>query len=211
MPRKRVGVKRMKNRKRYKKYVALMLAVVLGICMLSACGGKDEDVSFTWESPEVKDGMYHIAFVGDDIFYGTAVADNRQEESITAYFQEQTQDYQVLNYGVPGTTLQEDGANPYVKTEAYQESLDADADIYVIMLGTNDAKEESWDAKRYKTELTELVKTYQDVTETEFVYLIQPPKCFPENWFGKVKGGISDDIVGDEMYDVITTAAGAGP
>ncbi len=207
MPRKRVGVKRMKNRKRYKKYVALMLAVVLGICMLSACGGKDEDVSFTWESPEVKDGMYHIAFVGDDIFYGTAVADNRQEESITAYFQEQTQDYQVLNYGVPGTTLQEDGANPYVKTEAYQESLDADADIYVIMLGTNDAKEESWDAKRYKTELTELVKTYQDVTETEFVYLIQPPKCFPENWFGKVKGGISDDIVGDEMYDVIKEVA----
>lgn len=49
-------------------------------------------------------------------------------------------DYEVINYGVGGTTMLRKGNNPYWDTEAYREALKSNPDIVFIDLGGNDAK-----------------------------------------------------------------------
>lgn len=52
--------------------------------------------------------------------------------------------YHVANYGVGGTTLMRRADNPYWHTSAFAKARGSNADIVVIMLGTNDAKRFQW-------------------------------------------------------------------
>jgi pimeloyl-ACP methyl ester carboxylesterase len=52
--------------------------------------------------------------------------------------------YRVTNFGVGGTTLLRHADHPYWNTTAFNKSRASNADIVVIMLGTNDAKRWQW-------------------------------------------------------------------
>ena len=107
-------------------------------------------------APHVKEGKIHIACVGDSITYGAGVLGHRRSQSYPAYLQENLgEKYQVLNYGLSGRTLMDEGDVPYRSEKLYQKSLDAKADIYLLMLGTNDAKDYQWDEDAYAKEIKE--------------------------------------------------------
>ena len=93
---------------------------------------------------DAKEGQIKIACVGDSITYGHGIA-NWPKNNYPAQLQEFLGDeYHVSNFGHSGRTLSPDGDQPYVESDQYQLSLDYDADIVVIMLGTNDSKPENW-------------------------------------------------------------------
>ena len=48
--------------------------------------------------------------------------------------------YEVINLGLNGWTMMKKGDFPYLNEQFYQDALNSDADIIILMLGTNDSK-----------------------------------------------------------------------
>ena len=46
--------------------------------------------------------------------------------------------FEVINLGVSGRTMMKTGDFPYWNEQAYQDALNSEADIVIMMLGTND-------------------------------------------------------------------------
>lgn len=155
--------------------------------------------------PEIQQDKIQVACIGDSITYGAGVMDTRKTQSYPAYLQQLLgEDSQVINYGLGGRTLVSTGDWPYCEEEYYRSSIQQPADIYLIMLGTNDAKPMNWDKERYLTELRAMVETYQKLDTSPQVYLVTPPKCF-----GKVNDetDVDNDIIRKQVLPCIETVA----
>jgi lysophospholipase L1-like esterase len=130
-----------------KKIIKVTIAtfVILGIMLL--CGKHymyTHGLSGEYVNEKVKDGQIKVACIGDSITYGQGVED-WEKNNYPAQLQELLGDaYHVANFGSAGACLNPNGDQPYVNREIYQESLEYDADILVVMLGTNDAKAQNW-------------------------------------------------------------------
>ncbi len=183
----------------------------IGLCVLVALYGMFRlgvHVVQYPPAPHIKEGKIHIACVGDSITYGAGVLGDRRSQSYPAYLQENLGDgYQVLNYGLSGRTLMDEGDVPYRSEKLYQKSLDAKADIYLLMLGTNDAKDYQWDAAGYAKEIKEFVSAYRTAAPQAKIYLVQPPRAFSTQEDGSIKYGIQDEVIGGQMYEIIADTA----
>ena len=134
-------------------------------------------------APKVDPAKKHIACIGDSITYGNGVLFNgNYKQSTYEYFLQQLvpDEYQVLNYGLSARTLMNEGDQPYSREKFYTATHEVAADIYIIMLGTNDSKPFNWKGNedKYKPELKAFVESYQKVQETPCIYLMQPPRAF---------------------------------
>ena len=147
-----------------------------------------------------------VAMVGDSIFCGTW-APNGENETIEACLQEfLPEDYTVYNFGVSGCTLQDEADQPYTAEPAYRESLASEADYYIIMLGTNDAKKYNWDPERYAADYRMFVKEYIDRSGTGHVYAVIPPRAFKDPVTNEYNFSIMPGVI-DQLPQIITEAA----
>jgi len=113
--------------------------------------------------------------VGDSITLGYGVA------STDTYPAQLQQDlgsrYTVLNFGVGGTTANSGGNLPYEAQPSYQQALVSNAQIVLIMLGTNDAKTPN-DAPAleatFKSEYEKLVQSFIAMPSHPTVYVMTP-------------------------------------
>lgn len=101
-------------------------------------------------------------------------------------------DYQIHGFGVSGTTGLVAGLDgwpevrpfAYVNQPAHQEAKDSNADVYVIMLGTNDSKEMNARKIRedggaqYKADMIAQVKEYQSLDSKPQVFIALPPVSY---------------------------------
>ena len=84
-----------------------------------------------------EDGVIRITCVGDSITDGIGASNG--ENAYPSQLQKLLGDsYLVLNKGVSGTTVTRSDERAYTKTSKYQESLESNPDIVIILLGTND-------------------------------------------------------------------------
>ena len=117
------------------------LLIILS-CMLAGCSNQKQETS------SARTGT--IICVGDSITYGAGVSETLDTETWPAQLQTLLgSDYNVINLGVNGRTLMKEGDYPYTENPAYQTSLTSNADIVLIMLGTNDSKYNNWNAENY--------------------------------------------------------------
>lgn len=74
------------------------------------------------KAPKVEKDKIRIACIGDSITYGAGVTGKNYKRSTWEYFLQQKlgDDYQVLNYGISGRTLQNEGDYPYRKEKFYR-------------------------------------------------------------------------------------------
>ena len=165
-------------------------------------------------APKIEPGKPIIACLGDSITYGTGVFLTRGSESYPAFLQQEVGDaYQVLNYGLSGRTMQDSGDYPYRAEPFYQKALSAEAEIYILMLGTNDTKEQNWNAEGYERDLLDTVKTIQSLANHPTVILMQPPRCFPGKSDNEKPYGIDNELIRTQVYESIAHVAeetGAG-
>jgi len=85
-------------------------------------------------------GKIKIACIGASITWGAGI-EGREQNSYPAQLQKMLgDDYDVINYGVSGTTLLHNGNLPYRNTKEYQTALATQPDVVIIDLGGNDAK-----------------------------------------------------------------------
>ena len=98
-----------------------------------------------------------MACIGDSITYGHGL-DNPSEQSWPAILQAKLGDeWHVVNLGVSGTTLTDEGRYPYRSTGNVEQAKKLGADLFIIMLGTNDASDPQLDIESYRTQLAALV------------------------------------------------------
>lgn len=189
-----------------RKTLKIIIAAVL---ILSVAGGLVYALSWYPLKPVPDMSKARIACIGDSITYGAGVfLPLRNRLSYPAYLQELAgEEYQVLNYGLSGRTLLDEGDMPYRQEKFFPLSKDAQASVYIIMLGTNDSKPFNWNRAAYETELADFISEYRDASPEAEVYVMLPPKAFPLK-SGSVAYDISDDIIREEVIPVIREVCG---
>ena len=142
---------------------------------------------------KAKEGQIKVACVGDSITYGHGIRD-WENNNYPAQLQEILGDgYHVENFGHSGRTLSSSGDKPYTESEQYKLSLEYDADVVVIMLGTNDSKPKNWTSELdFIKEYENLINSYKKNNPNVKIILCTPARAFFPN--GKSEGKTSYDI-----------------
>lgn len=184
--------------KLWKKILIVIIALILAVCVV---GGVMIYKMLYPKALVSGDGEKKVLCVGDSLTYGQGVMTSRDTDSYPAVLADLLGDeYQVINYGLPNRTLQSTGNMPYCDEKHYSESLAQDADIVIIMLGTNDSKPEFWNAERYEEEYLDLIHEYQAMNSSPEVYIMIPPAIFLEN---PDTGDCSEEILTNEIIPIV--------
>lgn len=170
---------------KYKIVALMVLSLIVSSTAFTACSSKEKSL------PK------NIICVGDSITYGYGVSDSESYPSVLA--QLMGENTQVLNYGVNGATGTSDNAMSYSSLSVYSLCQESEADVYVVMLGTNDAHEDFWDKEKYLTSMKSMLDAFKLANPNAEIYLMQPPAVF--------SSGISDNIIKGELHDAVSHLA----
>ncbi len=150
-------------------------------------------------------GKKRIICIGDSITYGAGVSDSREKDAWTYVLGRLLGDhYQVLNYGVNGTTAQSGADFPYGRFGFLKDAEKSGADIVLLMLGTNDSKSYNWNPVRYRQAMLKLISRIQSMLPDADIIVMLPPKAFPGK-NGIVNYDIQDTVIKDEILPILRT------
>ena len=212
-------------KKNAKRTIALFLSIMMVVSLLTLGasasnwgGGSDEAGGMPeWLAemlnptiPEIREGVKHVACIGDSVTWGTGVMmpDLDRESTYPVLLEaELGENYQVLNYGFSGKTLLKEGDQPYTESKFYDISHEADADVYVIMLGTNDSKPYNWNAELYREELEKFVRSYMELPNEPQIYLMTPPRAFIVDGAEEEGFNVKNDTIRDEAAPIVREVA----
>lgn len=122
--------------------------------------------------------MKKVACVGDSITWGFTLL-RPGKQSYPAVLQGLLgADYEVRNFGHNDAAARFDADTPYVKKNAYRDSLAWNPDIVLLMLGTNDTKKRNWDPTIFRQDYRKIVQSYVELPSRPRVVLIGPIQIF---------------------------------
>lgn len=154
-----------------KKAIALLLSVVLAAACFALPAFAD--------TPE----RIRVACVGDSITDG----DMSTDRTVTSYPPHlQTflgDEYLVQNFGASGHAALKDVGyvQSYWKNSKYNDSLEFNPHIVIIMLGTNDVIDPKYTDEIYKADMKALIDSYKALPTNPEIYVATAPACFTEN------------------------------
>ena len=160
--------------------VALITIAVLAFMMIAGNNYMYKNgLSGKYENTLAKEGQIKVACVGDSITYGHGIS-NWSKNCYPALLQNLLGDtYHVSNFGSSGACVNPDGDQAYEKREIYKSALQYDADIVVIMMGTNDSKPENWtNVEDFISDYSALIETFTKGEKAPKVYLALPSEAF---------------------------------
>ena len=156
--------------------VALMMSAY---SMTMAVASSSNNLSLT--------GLVRVACVGDSITEGSGYPEDLQLMLGDNYW--------VGNFGVCGSTVSLDSDLPYMNQQAFQQAKSFHPSIVVIMLGTNDAKENASNADaHFQADYKKLVEEYQTLQTNPTVWLVKPPPLF-ENTLNLTNTNLEQDVI----------------
>jgi lysophospholipase L1-like esterase len=85
--------------------------------------------------------------------------------------------YNVGNFGVAGSAVSTEWFKPYVEQSAFQESMDFNPSIVIIMLGTNDAHADQG-TESFVDDYETLVADYEALPGDQKIILVKPPPIY---------------------------------
>ncbi|MCI8361247.1 MAG: hypothetical protein HFE86_07940 [Clostridiales bacterium] len=116
-----------------------------------------------------------------------------------------TSGYTVINKGVSGTTVADQGGNPYRKTSRYRESLQSNPDLVLIFVGSNDAEYSAWNRSdidypaHFRECYVSLLNEYKALDSKPTVVVTYPYRTF--GWASR------DVLVPDVILPMLTEIA----
>lgn len=141
-------------------------------------------------------GAIKVAAVGDSLTYGYGL-ENRLRDAYPSILAERLgASYQVANFGLSGRSLQSTADYPYFQEDNARLSLESEADIVVIMIGSNDSRGPFWDRDRFEKEYRQMVQAYAGLSSQPDLLLVVPPHV-PTSRFG-----LNDRII-EEVLQVL--------
>lgn len=155
-----------------------------------------------------------ITAMGDSITFGAGVAKTRKTDAWVYLLEKLLEGkYQVLNYGISGATLQDEGNFPYwnMKQKMLQgfpeAALALNPEIVILMLGTNDSKPYNWNAQRYEKELYARVQEILAHASVKRLILMCPPFATGKDDGGIVPFDIQNEIIRDYIVPAVKKCA----
>ena len=119
-------------------------------------------------------GQTRVACVGDSITEGSGYPENLQL-MLGA-------DYKVGNFGVSGSTVLTKSNKPYISQKEFRDVKAFGPSIVIIMLGTNDAQEKTFESIEYfSNDYKQLIREYQTLENNPEIWLVKPPPIFNNN------------------------------
>lgn len=185
------------------KVLKVLFSIILVIVIIGAVGIGVLIYSMGNPTPLISEGDgTKIVCVGDSITYGQGVMGSRKTDTFTAMLSEIT-GYTVKNYGLSNRTLLSNGNFPYTEEDFFPASHAEEADVYIIMLGSNDTKPQFWNKEQFISEYAEFIRSYSQMPGEPTVYVMIPPRVYVEQ-----DGGNCDDAtVGGELSDAVNQIA----
>lgn len=186
---------------------ALLTTFVFGLILYAlAAAGLRTVMQYPVELRPEKDKI-RVACIGDSITYGDGLKD-RLSDAYPSQLQDMLGErYQVLNYGMPGKTLQREGSDPFTETSYYRLSQEALPAIVIVMLGTNDAMPRNWNREQYREQLGKLADVYLSLESSPLVFLAIPPAAYCEEERTTAKYQIPPERIRDDVAQVIREVA----
>ena len=83
-----------------------------------------------------------------------------------------------------------------MREKIFQKSLECGAEVYLIMLGTNDANVSNWDRNLFRIAYKALVRKYTELRQKPLVFLMIPPACFEDPSSGISGFGVHPEYLG---------------
>lgn len=152
-----------------------------------------------------EDNQIKIACVGDSITFGCTVRNRRKNNYPAILGDLLGENYCVNNFGYTNRTAIKSADYPYTDEKLYQQSLDFNPDIVVIMLGSNDSKECNWDKEKFITDYCEIIESYRNSESRPKVYILAPPPLFEVR--GKVMWQLRKAVVDSEICPAVKQIA----
>ena len=186
--------------RKFVAFISVVLALIIAVTPLSSFAASPVEPT-TEEKFEAltqiditkynlpTDRKIKVACVGDSITHGN---DNRTHPAYPSYLQDILGDgYEVKNFGLGGTTLQsafdENGkatvGAAYMSCEWYQQGLDFNPDVVIIMLGTNDSGDFAFKRleKHYAKDYQTLIDSYKNLPSKPLVFVATSPYLVAES------------------------------
>ena len=172
--------------------LAALTALVATLAALAGC------------SQAEKASGLRISCVGDSITYGLGLEGSPDDVWVARLPELLGGGCQSTNYGVCGAGVLSTGTLPWEETDVAAEFWQDEEDVVVLMLGTNDATELTWDAERFEREYEELVGRIQAKSGSPTVYIAIPPRVFIEHPLPVTQ---NDTILEHEVLPIIDRVA----
>lgn len=155
---------------------------------------------------KAESGQIKVACVGDSITYGFGIKDHDVNCYPAVLGRLLGGGYTVNNFGFSDRTAGFGANRPYVNETLYDESLEFEPDIVVIMLGTNDSKPYNWvDEDSFVSDYEKIIRSYQALDSKPKIYIGIPPQTFPV--LGKVRYEIDGDAVIEKVCPAVRRVA----
>ena len=140
-----------------------------------------------------------ILCIGDSITFGAGVVPMRWRDSYPAILQQKLgHEYQVLNYGISGATMQLSSDKPY--SQIFMDAAEkTEPEICILMLGTNDSKPYNWNPESFTKDMAKRVVRIQDFPSAPKIILAIPPAAFGN----PIAYGINDDIIREQIRPIL--------
>lgn len=122
-----------------------------------------------------------VACVGDSLTFGTG-ARNPFTDNWPAVLErtEGSLALDTMNFGVYGRTVSAHPLSGYTATRSYRQSMGAGADVYLVMLGSNDLLLPHWQ-KSFPKQYRELLEGYMALPQDPEVIVLLPPDLYYKN------------------------------
>ena len=159
-----------------------------------------------------EEGKRHIACVGDSVTYGCTLPLFYRYRYPAILQRMVGSDTQVAAFAVNDRTLQDTGNKPFRKERAFRQSKEFRPDTVVILLGTNDSKDNNWiSAAVFRQQYTALIAAYRELTPSPRIVICTPPCAFkPINRFFFITNDAKLDRVPEIAEEIKTIAAENG-
>jgi lysophospholipase L1-like esterase len=136
-----------------------------------------------------------VACVGDSITQGMGTTNSRLLSYPSQLGRMLSDKWNVRNFGVSGRTLLNSGDFPYQKEGAFQDALNFNPDVVIIMLGTNDTKPQNWKFKdQFASDYKSLVDKFKALGSHPRIFV-----CLPVPVPGNGNYGINEAGIQEEM------------
>jgi acyl-CoA thioesterase I len=91
-------------------------------------------------------------------------------------------DYTVGNFGVSGSTVSLNSKKPYMNESKFQEAINFNPEIVIIMLGTNDANlDVTPNDYNFEADYRQLITSFQNNTDDLQIFVLRAPPIFDNN------------------------------
>jgi len=163
------------------KYIKLLSILWMGWYMVG-CGTsssiESDDVN---QENSINEKLTRIACVGDSITEGYGLSNSKNDSYPSKLQVLLGKSYKVKNFGISNKTLMKNGDDPYWNHAHYRNSLAYKPDVVIIMLGTNDLKEQNWNKKNnFVKDYSDLIKKYKELDSQAIIYICKPPPSYGE-------------------------------